>query len=90
MHQKEKLRVAIFASDDFVWSFPTWVKTIPFLARNFHLTGLGLFPRKFGSAKKVTEYLSMTLHSICLYCIELGSDILCLELFFRFLGMYHV
>ena len=47
----EKLKVVILASDDLVWSYPTWSRALARLNQRFHFTGIGLFPRKTGKKK---------------------------------------
>lgn len=53
MKDKIRRRVSIFTSDDYTWSFATWVKTIPELIKKYEVVGIYLFPEKLGKMKGI-------------------------------------
>ena len=79
-------RIAIFTSNDYTWSFPTWVRTILKLIKQYDIVGIYLFPNKMGKMKGVRitlwylrifglyNFALFGLYSIKARLLQLGSQ----------------
>lgn len=43
-----RTKIAIFTTQDYLWAFPTWAKTITLLQADYEVVGIYLFPEKLG------------------------------------------
>ena len=80
-------RIAIFSTNNYIWSFPTWLKTIPKLQESHDVVGIHLFPHKLAKREGfkialwymqvfgIYEFVLLTIYAIKTRFLQLISKI---------------